>query len=237
MIALEWYDEITSTADVLCARARAGDVPHGTLLAAGRQTCGHGRGGQEKPFFSPPGGCYMSLLLRGVKLDGLPPTPRAALAAKRVLARCGCHVGVKWVNDLFLGDKKAGGILARLIDDCVVISCGINLYQTEAPPPYLRNAIAYCFQEKAPDPKEFAQELAAEIMALCAGNNNSMPNNSTLLEEYRAASIVLGREITFEENGARLRAKALDITSTGGLMIRENGRERVLASGSITLPS
>ena len=113
--------------------------------------------------------------------------------------------------------------------DCVVISCGVNLYSTKVPPPELRGVITSCFDAPV-CPKTFARELAEEIMALCAAQNSE-----ALLDEYRAASIVLGREITYEENGLRRHAKALDITSAGGLIIRESNREKILTSGSITL--
>jgi len=105
---MQWYDTLPSTSALLLEQARRG-APHGTLIAAGRQTAGHGRGG--RPFYSPAGGLYCSLLLReGLPSpDTLPVTPRAALAVRRVLLRHGCALGIKWVNDLFRDDRKAGG--------------------------------------------------------------------------------------------------------------------------------
>ena len=242
MISLEWHDELTSTAEVLCARARAGHVREGTLLLAGRQTAGRGRGSaEEKPFYSPVGGCYMSLLLRGVCLeDVLPLTSRTALAARRVLARYGCNVGVKWVNDLFCGGKKVGGILVQrpaggAAEDCIVVSCGINRYPNpvEPPPEYLRDIMGWCFRDSATasDIKTFALALAAEIMDIA-----SERDNGALVREYREASIVLGRNIQHEYNGLSVHSAALDVTPAGGLLVRcTDGRETVLTSGSIKL--
>ena len=269
-ISLEWHEELTSTAEVFCARARAEYVPEGTLLLAGRQTAGRGRGSvEEKPFYSPVGGCYMSLLLRGVcPTEALPLTSRTALAARRVLVRYGCEAGVKWVNDLFYsapreyhppsgvpgerhgfralpvyavdGYKKIAGILVQrpaggMGEGCTVVSCGINLYPNpeDSPPEALREIIAWCFRDaaEAPDIKAFALELAEEIAEVSAEQNNA-----ALLEEYRAASIVLGRNIAYEQNGRSFSATALDITPAGGLLIRrDDGCETVLTSGSIVL--
>jgi|GEM_PF-2053099 len=242
MISPEWHDELTSTAEVLCARVRAGYVPDGTLLLAGRQTAGRGRGSaEEKPFYSPAGGCYMSLLLRGVCLaEVLPLTSRTALAARRVLARYGCGTGVKWVNDLFCEGKKVGGILVQrpaggAAEDCTVVSCGINLHPNpaEPPPESLRGIMGWCFRDssEAPDIKKIALALAEEIVRVAAEQDNG-----ALLEEYREASIVLGRNIQHEYNGLSVDAMALDITPAGGLLVRHaDGRETVLTSGSITL--
>ena len=244
MISLEWHEELTSTAEVLCARARTEDVPDGTLLLAGRQTAGRGRGSaEEKPFYSPAGGCYMSLLLRGVCFDdSLSLTSRTALAARRVLARYGCGVGVKWVNDLFCGGKKVGGILAQrpaggAAEDCTVVSCGINLYPepAEPPPDELRDIMGWCFRDasEAPEIRAFALALAEEIAGIA-----SEQDNGALVREYREASIVLGKNIKHEYNGLSVHAMALDITSAGGLLVRHaDGRETALTSGSITLLS
>ena len=51
--------ETDSTNDAL---KRLPDAPHGTVLVTGRQTAGRGR--QGRPFVSPEGGVYISVLLR-----------------------------------------------------------------------------------------------------------------------------------------------------------------------------
>lgn len=224
-----WYDVIPSTSDELLALARRG-APHGTLIAAGRQTAGHGRGGAERPFFSPPGGLYFSLLLRkNLPAAGdFPITPRAALAVRRVMAQYGCQPGIKWVNDLYLDGRKVGGILTQMTGGACVVGIGLNLVPGEPPPQALRDIIGHCFasQNTAPAPAALAREIADELMQICR------EDGAELLEEYRAASVVLGRQVLYEENGVRLHGRALDITPTGGLLL-ESGKE--LQSGEVHL--
>lgn len=223
-----WYDSIGSTSDTLLAMARQG-APHGTLLAAGSQTAGHGRGGTQRPFFSPCGGLYFSLLLRKhlPPADQLPITPRAALAVRRVMARHSCELGIKWVNDLMKDGRKAGGILTQIAESACVVGIGLNLVQNEPTPESLRDIIAYCYPcAPAQPPVAFAQEIADELLRLC------VEDSAVLVKEYRNASAVLGREISYEHNGERLQGRAVDITPTGALLL-EGGK--VLTSGEVHL--
>ena len=56
------------------------------------------------------------------------------------------------------------------------------------------------------------------------------------LPEYRRRSILLGQEITFEQNGIVQPATAVDIDEDGGLLVRlPDGRERLLNSGEVTV--
>jgi len=224
---LQWYDALPSTSGLLLEQARQG-APHGTLVAAGRQSAGHGLAG--KPFYSPAGGLYFSLLLR----EGLPPagtlpvTPRAALAARRVLLRYGCTLGVKWVNDLFREGRKAGGILAQAAGGAVVVGMGLNLYPPRDLPEELRGIVTSCAENPGafPAPQALALEIAAALEAV------NGEDNGPLLAEYRAASVVLGREVAYEGGGRRMRARAIDITPTGGLLL-DSGT--VLTSGEARL--
>ena len=56
---VEWLEETDSTNSELKRRF---DAPHGTIVAARRQTGGRGRLGRS--FSSPDGGVYLSVLLR-----------------------------------------------------------------------------------------------------------------------------------------------------------------------------
>ena len=58
---LLWREQVDSTNTRMKALAREGAV-HGTVLAAREQTGGRGR--QGRSFLSPPGGLYLSMLLR-----------------------------------------------------------------------------------------------------------------------------------------------------------------------------
>ena len=85
------------------------------LIIAEKQSAGRGRMGRS--FYSPDGtGLYMSLLL---SIDGghhntVGITSAAAVASVRAVRRVwGVETEIKWVNDIYLDNKKIAGILAE----------------------------------------------------------------------------------------------------------------------------
>jgi BirA family biotin operon repressor/biotin-[acetyl-CoA-carboxylase] ligase len=105
----------------------------GTVVVAGEQT--EGRGSRGRPWRSPPGGLWLSVLYRpasapGVELFGL----RVGLAVAEAIESLGpgTSVGIKWPNDLMLGDRKVGGILCEArwqgeMPAWVVAGVGVNV--------------------------------------------------------------------------------------------------------------
>ena len=116
---------------------RAGDLPDGAIAWAEHQTAGRGRFGRR--WESPRGASILLSVLLHEPHDGLLAanvTAAAALAACDAIERtCDCRPSVRWPNDLVIGDRKLGGVLAettRLAENggrAVVIGVGINCYQ------------------------------------------------------------------------------------------------------------
>ena len=116
--AVDVLDACESTNDECLLRARAG-APHGAAVAAVRQTLGRGRRGHV--WVSPPGGLYLSVVLRpGVARECLRAIPVAAgLGALDACRALGATTPrLKWPNDLVVpgpdGACKLGGILVEL---------------------------------------------------------------------------------------------------------------------------
>lgn len=130
-------DQVDSTNTRLKAMAAQG-AAHGTVVAALEQTAG--RGTRGRTFVSPPGGLYLSLLLRPqAELSQLfSLTGWAAVAVRQAVQEaCGAPACIKWLNDIYLHNRKLCGILTELSlvgessePDYVVVGVGINLTQT-----------------------------------------------------------------------------------------------------------
>ncbi len=132
---VELHEEVTSTND--CARAAAlrGEAA-GLWVVARRQTAGRGRLG--RPWHSPPGNFYGSLLLR-------PKRPLAECATLSLVAALAVAEAVeelvagriapavKWPNDVLVGPAKLAGILTEAIAgtmgscEALVLGIGVNL--------------------------------------------------------------------------------------------------------------
>ena len=124
-----------STNSDAMAAARNG-APHGSVFFADEQTAGRGRG--DHAWHSAAGqGLYVSVVLRlGVGAARMPLLPLAAglAAAEAVREATGLIVDLRWPNDLLIGPRKTGGILAEAqIDGGVVtfavVGVGINVHQ------------------------------------------------------------------------------------------------------------
>lgn len=111
-VYLQVQTEVTSTNTLLKAQAEQG-APEGTVLIAESQTAGKGRLGRH--FTSPPGtGIYFSLLLRPhcTAEKSLFITTTAAVAVCEAIEQVtGLNPQIKWVNDVYLNEKKVCGIL------------------------------------------------------------------------------------------------------------------------------
>lgn len=127
---LEAVPEVDSTNAELLRRAEQGE-PEGLALRANVQTAGRGRRG--RPWSSPVGNLYLSVLI-----DADPATAgqigfAAALAlldaveleADRAIPALRC----KWPNDLLLDGKKTAGLLLEAVpgQDQVVVGIGVNV--------------------------------------------------------------------------------------------------------------
>ncbi len=202
------------------------------LLAAETQTTGRGRKG--KSFYSPAGqGLYLSLILQGEEFTDKVSmlTIVTACAVLRALQKkTKVPIRLKWVNDLFVGDRKAGGILSEAITDlesgkteAVVIGIGINL-AVAAFPEELKGIAASL---QIPDSRNaLIAEIARELLAA----DWSAPEKE--LPFYREHSLVLGRTVWYRDEPVL----ALEVDDTGALVIRhEDGREEAIRGGSISV--
>ncbi len=120
--------------------ARAG-APHGSVYFADEQRAGRGRG--DHGWQSAAGeGLYVSVLLRPVlSAARLPLLPLAAglAAADAIHAASALTADLRWPNDLLIGERKCGGILAesKIEGSAVafaVVGIGINVHQRSFAP-------------------------------------------------------------------------------------------------------
>jgi BirA family biotin operon repressor/biotin-[acetyl-CoA-carboxylase] ligase len=132
---LTYVAETGSTnADLIQNSANTDDF---TVLVAGFQTAGRGRSGRD--WLAPAGSSlFVSVLLKptGVASTNFSWLPLlAGLAMTKTVAKFlpESEVGLKWPNDVLVGEKKISGILSELIQDQsgVVIGAGLNLLQVQ----------------------------------------------------------------------------------------------------------
>lgn len=135
------YMPVTGSTNTDALAAARSGTPHGSVYFADEQTAGRGRG-DHSWLSAAAQGLYVSVLLRlNLPVSRLPLLPLAAglAAAEAIRAVSGLAVDLRWPNDLLLGERKTGGILAEAQLEnkpdaatlgYAVIGIGINVHQS-----------------------------------------------------------------------------------------------------------
>jgi BirA family biotin operon repressor/biotin-[acetyl-CoA-carboxylase] ligase len=140
------FGAVTSTNEVARKLATESSM-EGLLIVADHQTRGRGRRGRE--WFSPSGlGLWATLILKP-RFDGealFPLGLAVGLAMCKTIESDCMHLApkIQWPNDIYLGNRKVGGILVETLRDgdrirAVLLGMGVNLNQSnEDFPPEIR---------------------------------------------------------------------------------------------------
>lgn len=218
--------ETTESTNDLAKKAALEGASDGTVYIAKVQTGGHGRG--EHTFFCYDGGLYLSIVIRDASLPAELITSAAAAAVCRAVRAAACApVLIKWVNDLYLGDKKVCGILALRTGDAYVVGIGINVKEVSFPDDLRQTAAALCSDIDL-------NILAAEIIVgLRLAVNEPV---KSIIEYCSKYSYTLGKEVTYIKNGKSFIGTAEKLLPDGSLSVKlNNGSTDVLSSGEISV--
>ena len=234
---------VTSSNTLLRELAVKG-APEGTVIVAEEQTAGKGRMGRA--FHSPAGhGVYFSLLLRpGPKTnEAALITAAAAVATARAIEEVfGVRVGIKWVNDLYLDEKKVCGILTNATFDMenslmesAVLGIGVNVTTPEHGYPEGIEAVAAAITDRLIGKNGERCRLIAATLDSFWGFYNEL-SARRFLDEYRARSILLGRDIYVLSQEGKQPARALEIDDECRLVVRfDNGEVAAIGSGEVSI--
>lgn len=238
---LEIHPHLPSTNTYLKERAAAGTPPP-TVVLAHRQTQGRGRMGRS--FHSDDaGGVYLSLLLQNPDdtLDTDLVTIAAALAVSDTLdALYGITTGVKWVNDVYHGDRKVAGILTEGALEMesgriphLVLGVGINVSTTDFPEA-LRPIAASLWETTG---KRLPRTQVAGT--LLAKLEDILPRTRTdpraLLARYREKLLYLGEPIWVFQGNQRHEGVLRGVDEAGSLLLDQQGTLRTLRSGEVRI--
>lgn len=223
------------------------------IVIANEQTKGKGRLGRS--FYSPASkGIYMTIAFEpnfGLDKAMLVTTISALAVCQAFESTVGLGPKIKWVNDIYLGDKKVCGILTEAESNFetgkinkILLGIGINCFEQEFPEELSQKAT---YIENAP--REYTRNdlIAAVIEKFFELINNF--DKKKMLRDYKSRSMILGEQIlifgtshsALPENGGRgIKARAIDIDENGGLVVEylegRHAREMdTITSGEVTI--
>lgn len=227
------FDTVDSTNGAAMRVARSGDA-EGLLFLALDQMEGRGRAGRS--WFSVPGRSLLfSLLLQPPReSEGL--TPLLAIASMRALDRFCEGAGIKWPNDIYIGSRKAAGILAESKGESVVIGMGLNVNEESSDfPPELRACATSLRMETGGNHSR--SEILVGIMNQleeCYGvwcGSGLEP----FIEELERRMLFVGEQVELESGRERFAGVMRGLTGEGLLRLEIDGCERAFASGDLSL--
>ncbi len=235
------FDEVESTNTLLAADAA--QKSEGAVYCAKSQTAGKGRRGRS--FVSPTGtGVYFSLLLkpqieakRAVFL-----TSSAAVAVCRAIEKISeAKPQIKWVNDIFINNKKVCGILTEAVVDFetqnierVVLGIGLNVYKPQNDfDEQIRSIAGALFDERTQNARA---RIVAEILNQLKILIDNFDDKNAILTEYRLRCMALGKNVTVIRGDESFEAKAVDIDDDCSLVVVDDkGKTQRLFSGEISI--
>ena len=214
---VRWFDSLDSTNRYVLDEARHG-APEGLVAVADFQTAGRGRRGRG--WVAPPGASLLvSVLLR----PSLAPerTPVVSMACGVAMAAAitrvaGFTPGLKWPNDLVVGDRKLAGILAERDGDAVVVGIGVNVEWHEFPPEIAATATA-CNLEAG-----HAVDRRALLDAFLAELDARYSDLDAVTAEYRSRLDTLGRRVRVERSNGALVGRAAGVGDAGQLLVEDD---------------
>jgi BirA family transcriptional regulator, biotin operon repressor / biotin---[acetyl-CoA-carboxylase] ligase len=231
---LHYFGTIASTMTE-AARLAASGAPHGTIVLAEEQTAGIGRLGRSWQSDAELG-IYCSILLRLPVESGCLPIINLLLGlatAEAIQKSTHLSCDLRWPNDVLINERKVAGILAQLVDRCVIAGIGINVNQTSFPP-NLRTPATSLRIESASRMQSRDCIVIDLIESVDAFSSMLTAQGSECIVRafMSASSYALDRRVLLEEDGRRGITAGLD--ENGFLLVRfDNGRMERIAAGGV----
>ncbi|MFB6105701.1 MAG: biotin--[acetyl-CoA-carboxylase] ligase [Halobacteriaceae archaeon] len=223
--AVEYHDALPSTNDRARELAAAGESD--VVVLADEQTGGRGR--LDRAWDSPPGGVWLSFVLRPTLPPARAPllTLAAAVAVARAAREAGVDARIKWPNDVVVDDAKLAGVLTEMEGEAdrvswVVVGVGVNADVDPAALPPAATSLAA--EAGAVDRRVFVQRLLETFHEVRA-------DPDAVLDAWRDHAATLGRAVRVETAGGVVSGEAVDVDASGALVVDTGTGRRTVHAG------
>ncbi|MCC7565279.1 MAG: biotin--[acetyl-CoA-carboxylase] ligase [Methanomicrobiaceae archaeon] len=237
---IRYFDSAASTIWIgkqLCSEADL-EALHGMVIIAEEQTGGVGRLGRS--WVSPPGGIWVTIILKpNIPIERIFMITMAGSIAVARAIRKEYDIGalIKWPNDIFIGDKKVGGLLLELSAESDVVhycllSIGIDAnIPLDELSPALRESITSLQAETGREVDRVS--LLVRVLKEFEQRYLLLEDEEyeSLVREWKSLSLTLDHRVHIRTLRRTFDGEAIDIDEHGALIIRkDNGKiERVIA--------
>lgn len=217
---------VDSTNNYAMAQIQAGLATHGTTWFALEQTAGKGQRG--KSWLTTPN---LNIMFSTVIIPGLLPGRQFWLSATVALAcydfykkYAGDETRIKWPNDVYWRDRKAGGILIENVFRgadwlYAVVGIGINVNQVVFDPS-LPNPVSL----KQITGRDFdAAEMGRELCQCLENRYQQLQKGGveTIMQEYQQVLYKLHQPVTLKKGSILFETTITGVSDTGRLLTHD----------------
>lgn len=237
--AIECHSTVPSTNDLAWAAALHG-APEGAAFFADEQTRGRGRFGRT--WHSPPGGLWLSVVLRPkVPLDRLLlVTAVGALAVADAVEELGAHHPlIRFPNDVVVDDRKISGTLveARLVGpapDLAVMGIGLNVNLDRADFPKDLRPLSTSLKIETGRALDL-HDAARAVLAALDGWYRRLADVDRIRADFKRRSSILRRRVRVITGADTVEGLATDVDAVDGITLRlDSGHPRALRAEHIS---
>lgn len=209
-------------------------APSGTVVTARHQTAGRGRRGRV--WDDRPGSSLLfSVLFVAGAGDALQRFAHALALAVTDACKIstGADAGLKWPNDVLVGDRKLAGVLGDIHtrDDkaCVIVGCGINVnWQGDIPDALRERAISL---DELSGYRLSLDDLLDNILRAL---EQRLQRPDWLMAAYRMRCRTIGQSVRVELPDGNLHGRASYVLDDGRLLVDlEDGEQRAFSVGEV----
>lgn len=237
------YERATPSTQALAKALTSQGTAEGTIVVAETQSGGRGRVG--RPWSSPHGGIYFSIILRPDINPGEAlrlPLLAGIAVAHAIKREINLEPRLKWPNDVLIDSKKVGGILTEMsaeMDrlDWVIIGIGLNVNTPHDSFPQEVEESAISLMEAAgreiPRVK-LLQAILTEFESLYGSLAES--GFEPLRQTWKDLSDTIGAKVVVTLPTGQVKGMAIDIDSDGALLLEKgNGDIERIVGGVVRL--
>ncbi len=235
---IHFFPKVSSTMDTAREMAR-NNAQHLTIVVAEEQTKGRGR--LNRQWLSSRGGLWFTIILK----PDLPPVLsfRVNFAASLCLAKTlrklfKINASVKWPNDILVNGKKLAGLLSEMetkADMISFVNIGIGLNVNNCPEKKEPNAVSIKnILNKKVSRREilitFLDEFKSELSKIYDRDPNG--KNIDIIDKWKKYTSTIGRQVTIETSESTSNGLAVDVDSSGALILQQdNGIKKKIIYG------
>jgi len=224
---IKLFEELDSTNNFV--KLNVSNLENGAIIVAERQTSG--RGLRDNQWYSDFGNLYFSFIIKDnvYRSNLFTYIVQSSVSIIKTLKQFGINAEIKYPNDCLVESKKITGILIESSGtsslNYIVVGIGININQIDFGD----------LNDKATSMKKILNEdfnIDEVLKEFVKNYNNILESNSQkVFEDYISKSIVIGKKITYKNEGYVIS----DIEQNGTIIICNDLDEKRVAFSEISL--